>query len=173
MFVMSFEVTEEMIGRLSPEGQVIVRMLLARIDELEAKLNKNSQNSSKPPSSAHPHAKPEPPKKKKSKRKRGGQPGHDKFQRELIPADECIKVVARKPTRCRGCRKMLKGSDKSPLRKQVHDVVITPIVRNQLAFCDFVASRRDNAVSFRPNSAGLPCAAHVITHDLCVPTFFP
>lgn len=135
MFVMSFEVTEEMIARLSPEGQVIVRMLLAqnaalkkRVDELEAKLNKNSQNSSKPPSATHPHAKPEPPAKKKSKRKRGGQPGHDKFQREQIPADECSKIITRKPTRCRGCRKKLHGTDADPLRKQVHDIVITPIV---------------------------------------------
>jgi len=128
MFVMSFEVTEEMIARLSPEGQVIVRMLLARIDELEAKLNKNSKNSSKPPSATHPHAKPESPKKKTSKRKRGGQPGHDKFQRELIPTGKCTETITRKPTACRDCGKTLKGLDKNPLRKQVHDVVITPVV---------------------------------------------
>ncbi len=139
---MSFEVTEEMIARLSPEGQVIVRMLLAqnaalkkrvceleaKVQELEAKLNKNSQNSSKPPSATHPHAKPEPPKKKRSQRKQGGQPGHDKFQRDLIPADECTTIITRQPTACRGCGKMLTGTDADPLRKQVHDVVITPVV---------------------------------------------
>lgn len=125
---MSFEVTEEMISGLSPEGQVIVRMLLARIDDLEAKLNKTSKNSSKPPSASHPHAKPEPPAKKKSKRKRGAQPGHDKFQRELVPTEDCAEMISCKPPACRGCGKKLKGSDASPLRRQVHDIIIKPIV---------------------------------------------
>jgi site-specific recombinase XerD len=53
---MSFEVTDEMIAGLSPETQVIVRALLARIEELETQLNKTSKNSSKPPSASHPHA---------------------------------------------------------------------------------------------------------------------
>jgi len=125
---MSIEVTEEMIAGLSPEAQVIVRALLARIEELETQLNKTSKNSSKPPSASHPHAKPEPPPKPKSDRKRGGQPGHDRFQRELVSASECDEVIPCKPTACRGCGTRLKGSDKNPLRKQVHDIVIQPII---------------------------------------------
>lgn len=132
---MSFEVTEEMISRLSPEGQVIVRMLLAenaklqkRVAALEAKLNKTSKNSSKPPSAGHPHARPEPPPRKKSKRKRGGQPGHERYQRELVPTKQCSEVVTRKPNSCRRCGSRLRGSDKQPLRKQIHDVVIQPVV---------------------------------------------
>ena len=139
---MSIEITEDQIAGFRPEAQVIIRALMAqnaelkervdeleaKIQELEAKLNKNSKNSSKPPSATHPHAKPESPKKKKSRRKRGGQPGHDKFQRELIPTAECTEMITRKPTSCRCCGETLKGSDNSPLRKQVHDVVITPVV---------------------------------------------
>ena len=124
---MSIEITDELIATFSPEAQAVVRMLMARIDELEAKLNTNSKNSSKPPSSQHPHAKPDPP-KKKSKRKRGGQPGHDRYQRELVPADACETVITRKPPACRGCGKRLRGSDKTPLRKQIHDVEIRPII---------------------------------------------
>ena len=35
-----------------------IERLTARVTELEAKLSKNSRNSSKPPSSSHPHDKP-------------------------------------------------------------------------------------------------------------------
>lgn len=131
---MSIEITDELIATFSPEAQAVIRMLMAenaklrqRIDELEAKLNKNSKNSSKPPSAGHPHAKAGPP-KKKSKRKRGGQPGHDRYQRELVPVETCDAVITRKPTACRGCGKKLRGSDKAPLRKQIHDVEIRPVV---------------------------------------------
>src|SRR5579871_4722351 len=69
-----------------------IRRLTTRLAELQAKLGKNPSNSSKPPSSTHPHDKP-PPTKLKSIRKRGGQPGHDKHQRQLIPTEQCQTVV--------------------------------------------------------------------------------
>ena len=46
-----------------------------RIEVLENKSNKNSQNSSKPPSSDSPYKRPEK-KTKKSRRKKGAQKGH-------------------------------------------------------------------------------------------------
>jgi hypothetical protein len=55
---MSLEIVEELIARQRPEAQAIIRLLLARIAELEARFNKSPQNSSLPPSSQHPHAKP-------------------------------------------------------------------------------------------------------------------
>lgn len=82
-------VTEEIVARQSPEAQAIIRVLLARIAELEAQVGelrarieelerqvrgRTPQNSSLPPSTQHPHARPQPP-RRKSKRKRGGQPG--------------------------------------------------------------------------------------------------
>ena len=51
-------VTEELISRQPPEAQAIIRALLARLNELEARLNKSPRNSSLPPSTEHPHAKP-------------------------------------------------------------------------------------------------------------------
>src|SRR5471032_2447725 len=81
-------------------------LLTKRVAELEAKLNKSPANSSKPPSSTHPHDKP-PPTKPKSKRKRGGQPGHEKHERPLLPPEQCQQVIPIIPTACRRCGKAL------------------------------------------------------------------
>lgn len=125
---MGLEVTEELIARQPPEAQAIIRVLLARIDELERRLGKSPQNSSLPPSSQHPHAKPAP-KKSPSKRNRGGQPGHPKHERVLIPAEECNDVQTLKPDACRRCGTTLSGSDPQPLRHQVWELPeIKPIV---------------------------------------------
>jgi hypothetical protein len=51
------------------------RRLEARVAELEQRLNRNSQNSSLPPSQDPPSAPPRP-QKPASGRGRGGQPGH-------------------------------------------------------------------------------------------------
>ena len=122
-------VTEEIIARQPPEAQAIIRLLLARIavlearvEELERQVNgKTPQNSSLPPSTQHPHAKPTP-RKPKSKRKRGGQPGHKKHERPLIPTDQCDDVETLKPTECRRCGEKLSGKDPEPLRHQVWEV---------------------------------------------------
>jgi transposase len=92
-----------------------------RLNELEARLNKTTQNSSLPPSTQHPHAKPSA-KQPKSKRKRGGQPGHDKHQRALIPVEQCDEVHPLKPTKCRRCGMKLSGMDPKPLRHQVWEL---------------------------------------------------
>lgn len=125
---MSLEITADLIARQPAEAQVIIRVLLAKIEELEARLNKTSRNSSKPPSSEHPHAKGPPEKKAKSKRKQGAQPGHGKFERTLIPAEECQEVIPCVPACCRGCGKRLTGSDSTPLRDQVWDIEIRTVV---------------------------------------------
>ena len=105
-----------------------IRVLTARVAELEAKLGKNPSNSSKPPSTTHPHAKM-PPAKPKSRRARGGQPGHDKHQRPLIPSADCQAVVPCLPTACRRCGKKLTGTDPEPIRHQVWELpAIKPIV---------------------------------------------
>ena len=131
---MSLEITEEVIARQPPEAQAIIRLLLAKIAELEARLEqlergqKTPQNSSLPPSSQHPHARPQP-QRRKSKKKRGGQPGHKKHERPLIPADDCDDVQSLKPAECRRCGAELSGNDHEPLRHQVWELPeIKPIV---------------------------------------------
>jgi transposase len=103
--------------------------LEARIEELQRQgKGKTPQNSSLPPSTQHPHARPQPP-KRKSKRKRGGQPGHEKHQRPLIPTEDCNHVEPLKPTECRRCGEKLSGNDPEPLRHQVWELPeIKPIV---------------------------------------------
>lgn len=128
-------VTEDLIARQPPEAQAIIRLLLARIaeldarvSELEARLNKTPRNSSLPPSIEHPHAKPTP-QKEKSGKKPGGQPGHPKYERALIPTEQChdFKIVV--PESCRRCGEPLHGRDPEPLRHQVWDIPeIKPLV---------------------------------------------
>ncbi len=133
---MSLGITEEIIGRQPPEAQAIIRLLLGKIAELEARIEdlerrtkgKTPQNSSLPPSTQHPHARPQPP-RRKSKKKRGGQPGHEKHERPLIPSEQCAETIPLRPTECRRCGAKLWGSDLEPLRHQVWELPeIEPIV---------------------------------------------
>jgi len=76
----------------------------------------------------HPHAKPAST-KRRSKKKRGGQPGHKKHERPLIPTEDCDEVKPLKPTECRRCGEKLSGSDPEPLRHQVWELPeIKPLV---------------------------------------------
>jgi transposase len=129
-------ITPEQIEALPPEIQTLVLGLMSyyeeRIAALEAKiaaLEKTPRNSSLPPSTEHPHAKPARDKKKKSKKKRGGQRGHPKHERNLIPTEQCSEVVPIHADSCRRCGTALDGEDPEPLRHQVWELPqIVPIV---------------------------------------------
>ncbi len=95
--------------------------LHTRIAELQSKPAKNSTNSSLPPSSEHPHAKPSRP-TPKSLRGRGGQPGHTKHARLLLPTEQCQHVIPCMPHTCRRCAAPLTGADLQPLRHQVWEL---------------------------------------------------
>ena len=79
------ESLEAQAARLSAENAALraqVEQLLERVRELEARLAKDSHNSSKPPSSDPPFKKP-PPRtlRQASGKKPGGQKGHPCFGR--------------------------------------------------------------------------------------------
>lgn len=122
--------------RIPPEAQAIflemaatIRRLEARVAELERRLSMNPSNSSLPPSSQHPHAKPTPPPKPKSKRKPGGQKGHSKHERALVPPERVDETIVLKPGACRGCGRKLKGADAEPWRHQVWELPeIQPLI---------------------------------------------
>jgi transposase len=76
----------------------------AKIVELEARLGKNSQNSSKPPSSDPPGT-PRPRHKKRRRRKRGGQPGHEAHG--AGEPDHVDKVIAYRASACDFCQAAL------------------------------------------------------------------
>ena len=118
-------------AEMTPAVKNFVLQLLARIGQLEEKVQKlTPQNSSLPPSTQHPHAKPKPrPGDKKKKRKQGGQKGHKKNTRPLIPADQCQQVVPCVPEGCRKCGGGLHPVPDEPIRHQVWDLPpIKPVV---------------------------------------------
>ena len=63
-----------------------------RIRELEARLDQDSSNSSRPPSSDPPQAVARP-KTPRFGRKRGGQPGNRGTFRPLLPVEQVDKIV--------------------------------------------------------------------------------
>jgi transposase len=92
-----------------------VREQQRHIAELQERLNQNSTNSSRPPSTDPPTVKRRPP-RSSSGRSPGGQPGHQRQRRPLLPPDH-TEVL--KPSRCRRCGHALRGDDPQPLRHQV------------------------------------------------------
>jgi transposase len=90
-----------------------LQALQQQVDELQQRLNQTSTNSSRPPSSDPPHIKRRPP-KKSSGRKRGGQPGHARRQRPLVPPEQIKQAISVKPTACRKCGQALHGEDPNP-----------------------------------------------------------
>lgn len=101
--------------------------------ELARKLGLDSSNSSFPPSSDGPGATSQTDESKsaKKKRKSGGQPGHAKSTRPLLPTDECDGVQTVRPDTCDGCSESLKdvSDDPTPHRHQVTDLPeIKPVV---------------------------------------------
>lgn len=131
------QVPEGLVAEMTPAVRVFVESLLMRIGDLESRLNRTPENSSLPPSTQHPHARP-PRREPKSPRHRGGQPGHPKAERALIPTEQCSTVVPLKPDRCRRCGRLLVGNDPQPLRHQVWELpeiqpLVTEYQRHRLA----------------------------------------
>ena len=123
----ALQVIAELRALVERQAATIERMSL-RIADLEEQLRKNSSNSSKPPSSDRPGTRKYPP-KKRSGRKAGGQPGHPKHERTLLPVEKARSVTVVKPTVCARCSANLVGNDPCPLRHQVVDLPpIEPIV---------------------------------------------
>ena len=78
-----------------------VLALEAEVRELRARLEQNSSNSSRPPSSDPPSAPRRAP--SPSGRARGGQPGHVAHQRALVPAERVDRIIDHRPTQCGPC----------------------------------------------------------------------
>lgn len=117
-----------------PAVQEFVLSLLVRVQVLEEEvaalreqLNRNSGNSSQPPSSDGPNNKTSKPvHRPKSERQRGGQPGHRGTTRKLVPLEQVKTSYDLKPPVCHQCGEPLTGEDVEPYRHQVTD--IPPVV---------------------------------------------
>jgi len=107
-----------------------------RIDELERQIDRDSTNSSNPPSSDAPKSRAERRRVareayKRSMRKSGGQPGHEGKTRELVASGRVDKRVVYRPDCC-GCGHEFDGSEQpvgDPVVHQQYELaVICPLV---------------------------------------------
>lgn len=132
-------IPEDLWAKVPPDAQAaIAAVFLAmrqrvveletRVGDLEARLKLNSTNSSKPPSSDPIGMKRKPPAPPSGKR-RGGQPGHRKAHRLLVPPEKVRQTFDCKPDACRRCGRGLVGDDPEPVIHQVAELPrIEPIV---------------------------------------------
>ncbi len=87
-----------------------------RVEELERRLNQNSGNSSKPPSSDGPGV--VRPKQEPRGRNPGAQPGHKANFRVPVPKERVDEFVTVVPSHCDQCKTPLKGKDSRPKKEQ-------------------------------------------------------
>jgi len=101
--------------------QAQVAALQAEVAVLREQVGRNSQNSSKPPSSDAPGT-PRRPQRAPSGRKAGGQAGHTGHGRKLVSVKQVKCVMDLKPTACDQCGALLMGEDAQPVRRQVTEL---------------------------------------------------
>src|SRR5450755_2007675 len=110
-----------------PEAVVdLVLSLMARVEELERQIGRNSRNSSLPPSRDSPDARKERRKKKESDRSQGGQPGHPGRHRPMVADPDRVDTYW--PTQCDGCGAAIGEADRvadgDPVSHQVSDIKV-------------------------------------------------
>jgi transposase len=101
--------------------EAAVAALQAKVDELTARLNQDSSNSSKPPSSDPPwKQRTRRQRRERGKRKPGGQPGHKGHARELLPPEQVDEFVDVQASLCPGCGEPLTEGHRigAPMRYQ-------------------------------------------------------
>lgn len=128
------EIPPELLAEMTPAVRAFVESLFvqmaemqarmqAEIDELKAHVKQlTPKHSSVPPSTQHPHAREAAKPKPKTKKPHGGQKGHKRTIRELVPVEKCTEVISLLPTECRRSGEELKGTDAEPLRHQVWEL---------------------------------------------------
>ncbi len=103
----------------------------ANIEQLKGKiaqLQRNSQESSKPPSSDIAKGSNQKDQNhNKSKRNPGGQPGHKGNYRKLIPVHEVDELIPIYPETCQSCNKKLPKGKKADIVKEPYRWQVTEI----------------------------------------------
>ena len=151
--------------------RMAIQMLCQQVEEmkvevarLQEQVDRNSDNSSQPPSSDGLGMKTTA--KKRKGRKRGGQKGHKGHRRELVPILQVNEVVRYKPKRCTGCGTELEGEDPAPYRYQVTELppVNPHVTEHQVHRLTCLCCGKDNrgelpsevaASQFGPNLVGM------------------
>jgi len=122
---------QDRISKLPKESRLLLEMVIsifsleierlqARIKELEDQLSKNSNNSSKPPSTDEFNKKPKS-RRKSSGKKAGGQVGHE--GETLRMSKDVDRVEIHKVSECRKCNRDLSNQAWQAIeRRQVYDI---------------------------------------------------
>jgi transposase len=108
-----------------------LKLLDARVGELEEQLRRNSKNSSQPPSQDEKGSKGGKGKQTQQAQKKvfGFKPRKGKRERESYPPEECQSIQDVKPSICRVCSEALSGEDPQPYRHQTVDL---PVIKPQV-----------------------------------------
>jgi transposase len=119
------------ISLLDQVAEIVV--LRERIDELERQINRDSGNSSMPPSSDPPKSRAERRRLareayKRSMRNTGGQPGHEGKTRELAAPERVDRRFEHVPERC-GCGHIFDGGEEPVGDPVCHQQYELPVVR--------------------------------------------
>jgi transposase len=109
-----------------PEAVIdLVLSLMARVEDLERQLGRNSRNSSLPPSRDSSDARKARP-KKSSGRRQGGQPGHPGQHRPMVADPDRVETYW--PSQCDGCGAPIGDADRradgDPVSHQVSDITV-------------------------------------------------
>lgn len=130
--------------------QMLVQVLSERLLALEEKVNRNSQNSSKPPSTDGFGKRAKD--KSKGKKPEGAPSGKaaPREVRKLYPAEDCRAVHEVIPSACATCGGSLSGEDSHPHRHQV--IELPPV--------------KPDVVEYRLHGLTCPCCATVTRAEL-------
>jgi transposase len=126
---------------------------IRELEQVIARLTRNSSNSSRPPSSDPPGLKKKPKTSKNpSKRRQGGQPGHKGKKRQLLPAEEMDAIHDIFPLNCEHCRQPLSQGLLDPARQPLrHQVIeLPPIIPVK--------------TEYRLHSLLCSCGRHTVAH---------
>ena len=104
-----------------PECHALIKQLLERVQALEERINLDSNNSSKPPSSDGP-GRPNRAQRRASTKKRGAQPGHKGHSRSMVEEGQVDRIHDCRPQSVCGCGGSIIADDQAPQRHQVFDV---------------------------------------------------
>ena len=102
------------------DAKLVIEALWDRLNDLEDRLNQNSRNSSRPPSSNGPGAGSSAPTKKPTGRKRGAQSGHKGCKR--VMADSVDETRTYYPEDTCACGGVIDVSHSPYRRHQVFDI---------------------------------------------------
>lgn len=149
------------------ERDARIAVLEKQVAELREKLNQNSSNSNKPTSMDSPAdrlqrrarelAREKKRKSDEKKKTRGGQPGHKRAQRALVPTDEVDDIVDHFPPECENCFAALSEvEDKDAQRSQTWE--LPPII--------------PEVIEHRFHSVSCPCCVHVTAAPFMPPPTF-